>query len=243
LVIFVPEYRDQFNAGRGSMETGPIFISLRLALFTTIILFAVGLPLARFLVYSRKRWKIVIDIIATFPLVLPPTVFGFYALLLLSPNMPLGDFLLRTLGIRLVFTFPGMLFASCLYSLPFMLQPLKTGLQAVPGVLLESSYILGKSKSETFFKVVLPNMRASLVSGIMMTFSHTIGAFGVMLMVGGNIPGKTRLLSIAVYEKVEAMQFGTANKYALLLFGISTVSLIILHSFGWKKGNKQYGTD
>src|SRR5580704_11251453 len=199
----------------------PLFLTFQLALTVTVILFIIGVPLAYWIAFSPSRFKYIIETLVSMPLVLPPTVIGFYLLIAFSPHYPLGHFLLYYLGIRVAFSFTGLVIGSVLFSLPFMVNPIKAGLQNFPSALLEASYVLGKSSWETLRRVILPNIRPALLTGIVMAFAHTIGEFGVVLMIGGDIPGQTRLASIAIYNEVEALNYDTAGLYALILVLIS----------------------
>lgn len=207
----------------------PIWLTAKLAFVTTAILFAAGLPLAYWLAFSRWRHKFVVEALVAMPLVLPPSVLGFYLLLAFSPQYFLGGFLERHFDLRLVFSFPGLVIGSAIFSLPFMVHPLKSGLASLPPSLAEASYTLGKSSAGTFFRVLLPNIKQSLVAGIVLTFAHTVGEFGVVLMIGGNIPGKTRVASIAIYDEVEALRYGNANAYAMILFAITFAVLLVVY--------------
>ncbi len=162
------------------------------------------------------------------PLILPPSVLGFYLLLGFSPQNAFGEFLDRYFDVRLVFTFEGLVVASIIYSLPFMVQPIYNGLRSIPTTLIEASYSLGKSRLTTLMKVLLPNARSGIITGLVLTFAHTVGEFGVVLMVGGNIPNETRVVSIALYDEVEAMNYVQANAYAitLLIFALLTLSVV-----------------
>lgn len=170
------------------------------------------------------------------PLVLPPSVIGFYMLLAFSPSMSFGKFLEQHFDIRLVFSFPGLVIASLIYSLPLMVHPIQSGFASLPTTLKEASFSLGKSKWHTLIKVLLPNIRSSLLTGIVLTFAHTVGEFGVVLMIGGNIPGETKVASIAIYDEVEAMNYDFANMYAFILFSATFIILLIVyfinHRFG-----------
>ena len=163
------------------------------------------------------------------PLVLPPTVLGFYLLIAFSPNNAFGSFLQETLGLQLAFSFEGLLIASILYSLPFMVQPIAAGFSGLPPSLKEASYVLGKSRIETLIWVLLPNIRGAIITGLVLAFAHTIGEFGVVLMIGGSIPGQTRVASIAIYEEVEALNYGLANAYSLFLFAVSFCILLLVY--------------
>jgi len=195
----------------------PFWVSAQLGLWVTGILLVIGFPLAWLFAFSRRRWVVWLESVFSLPLVLAPTVVGFYLLLLLSPQNGLGKFLWETFGLRLAFSFPAIVFAGCVSALPSMLTGLKTGLLGVPTSLLEASATLGKGRLETLFRVVLPQMRTGVLSGVILTFAHTIGEFGVVLMIGGSLPGITKVVSIAIYERVEALDFSTAHLYALAL--------------------------
>ncbi len=199
----------------------PLLLTFKLAVIVTAILFVLGVPLAYWIAFSKNRFKYVIETLVTMPLVLPPTVIGFYLLVVFSPQHFLGHFFETVLGIRVVFSFTGLVIGSVIFSLPFMVNPIKAGLQNFPLSLVEASYCLGRSSRETLHRVILPNIKPALMTGIVMAFAHTIGEFGVVLMIGGNIPGETRLASIAIYNEVEALNYDTAGLYALVLVGIS----------------------
>jgi molybdate transport system permease protein len=207
----------------------PLILTFQLALVTTMVLIAIGVPLAYWLAFSPARWKCFIEPLVSMPLVLPPTVLGFYILLLFSPRSFLGGFLESTFNIQVVFTFLGLVIGSVLFSLPFMVNPIKAGLQSFPQSLMDASYTLGKSRRETALKVILPNIRPALLTGIVMTFAHTLGEFGVVLMIGGNIPGETRVASIAIFNEVEALNYATAHYYSAVLFVIAFIILFPLN--------------
>lgn len=211
------------------MEWGPIVLSIRLALVTTLILYAVGIPLAYWLAYGRARWKVVVEVLVAMPLMLPPTVLGFYLLVLFGRTSPIGRFLETVLHVRLVFTFTGLVVASVVYSLPLMVQTLTSGFASLPATLMDAAATLGKSRWVTLLRVQLPNMKAALLTGGVLSFAHTIGAFGVVLMVGGNIPGETRVAAIVVYDLVQALDYTRANVYAAILFAISFAILLIVY--------------
>jgi molybdate transport system permease protein len=200
------------------IDLGPIWLTLKLASLTTVILLALGIPLAWWLAYSRFRGKAVVEAIISLPLVLPPTVLGFYLLLAFS-HTPL----------RLAFTFPGIVLASLLYSLPFMVHPIRSGLKNLPASLREASYTMGKSRWTTLTRVLLPNIKPSLLSAIVLSFAHTLGEFGVVLMVGGNIPGQTRVVSLALYDEVQSLNYHNANVYAGILLGFSFIILLAVY--------------
>ena len=209
----------------------PFFISFKLALITTVILFFIALPLAWYLSNNNSRFKPFLESIFSLPIVLPPSVLGFYILWGLSQNTPIGAFFENYLGVKLLFNFKSLVIASCIYSFPFMLQPLQSGFESIPKNILEASYISGKSKMTTLFKVALPNMKPSLLMGFIITFAHTVGEFGVVLMVGGSIPGETKVASIAIYEMVETMDYKSAHIYSAIMLLISFVVLFFVYSF------------
>lgn len=211
------------------IDLSPLWLTCRLALITTVILFVAGLPLAWWIAYGRFRGKALIEAVISLPLVLPPSVLGFYLLLAFSPANGFGRWLDHYFNLRLVFSFPGLVVASVLYSLPFMIQPLQAGFKALPLSLREAAYTLGKSRLQTLVEVLLPNMRAALVTGIMLSFAHTVGEFGVVLMIGGNIPHQTRLASLAIYDEMQALNYHTANTYAMILLTCSFVILLTVY--------------
>ncbi|NJK87497.1 MAG: molybdate ABC transporter permease subunit [Bacteroidales bacterium] len=213
-----------------------LWLTLKLAGYTTLILFVIALPLAWFLAYSKFMFKPVIEAIISVPLVLPPTVLGYYILVAYSPRYWFGAALNNLLNVRLAFSFEGILIASVIFGLPFMIQPLQNGLRSLPESLREAAYTLGKSKTVTFFKVLLPNIKNSVITAIALTFAHCIGEFGIILMVGGNMPGETRVASIAIYDEVQSLNFETANRYALILFSVSFIILVLLYTIN-KKSN------
>jgi molybdate transport system permease protein len=207
------------------IESGPFILTAKLAFITTLLLFILGIPISYWLAHGRLKFKFLIEAVLSLPLILPPSVLGFYLLLAFSPENSFGKFLQTSFDLRLVFTFGGLLVASVLYSLPFMVQPLLSGFRMLPPSLAEASYTLGKGRLATLHRVLLPNMRASLITGVILTFAHTVGEFGVVLMVGGNIPGETRVISIALYDEVEAMNYEQANSYAMILLLFSFLTL------------------
>lgn len=211
-----------------------LWLTFKLAASTTVILLLVGLPFARWLAYTRIKVKPLFEALVSMPMVLPPSVIGYYILVLYSPRNWFGEWLGRVFDVRLAFTFEGVLIASVIFSLPFMIQPLHNGLRALPDSLREASYTLGKSKWITFFRVLLPNIKPSVITAVALTFAHSIGEFGIVLMVGGNMPGETRVASIAIYDEVQALNFKAANSYALILFLISLLLLTTIYSVNRK---------
>jgi molybdate transport system permease protein len=212
-------------------DLAPIWLTLKLATITTLLLLLIGLPVASWLSKGRSIFKTVIEAIITMPLVLPPSVLGFYLLLAFSPQRGVGKWLQDTFDIRFVFSFQGLVLASFIYSMPFMIGPIKSALQQLPASLAQASYTLGKTKRETFLKVLLPNIKPSVLTAMVLTFAHTLGEFGVVLMIGGNIPGVTRVASIAVYDSVERMDYSSANTYSLILFALTFVMVISVFIF------------
>ncbi|RZS93674.1 molybdate ABC transporter permease subunit [Aquimarina brevivitae] len=212
------------------MDWGPILLSFKLAAVTTAILFVISLPISYWLAYTKSKLKPFIETFISLPLVLPPTVLGFYLLISLGPSSSIGKFINSFFDLQLVFSFEGLVFASILYSLPFMVQPIQSGLSNLPANLKEASYSLGKTRIQTLFRVLLPNSKTALLSGIVLSFAHTLGEFGVVLMIGGNIPDETRVASIAIYEEVEALSYDSANHYSLILLVITFLLLLLVYS-------------
>lgn len=217
------------------IEFEPFLISFKLAGITTLILFFISLPLAWYLSQTKSKIKPFLEAITALPLVLPPSVLGFYILWALSYNSPIGIFFEENFGIKLVFNFYGLVIASCFYSLPFMVQPMQSGLESLNKNMLEASYISGKSKIQTLFRVALPNMKPSLITAIIVTFAHTVGEFGVVLMVGGSIPGETKVASVAIYEFVEIMDYTNAHIYSVIMIILSFLTLLGVYIFNGKQ--------
>ena len=211
------------------MNWEPLILTFKLASITTLLLLFISIPLAHWLAATRMRLKPVVETLVSMPLVLPPTVLGFYLLVIFSPSNAFGNWLDEWLGLRLVFSFEGLVLASIIYSLPFMVHPIQSGLANLPPSLTEAAYVLGKSKTATLFRVLLPNIKPSLLTGVVLAFAHTIGEFGVVLMIGGNIPGRTKVASIAIYDEVEALNYGLANAYSLILFVITFAILFLVY--------------
>jgi len=212
------------------MDWDALWLSVRLAAATTTILLAIGIPLAYWIVFSPRRWKILVEAVVALPLVLPPTVLGFYVLVAIGPNSPVGRLYARLVGHGLPFTFEGLLVASVLYSLPFAVQPFSAEFAAVDRRLLEVSWTLGLSRAATFVRVVLPLSVRGLVTGIVLSFAHTLGEFGVVLMVGGNLPGATRTVSISIYDAVQSLDYAAAARTSFVLLVISFVILTATYS-------------
>lgn len=210
-------------------DWSPIYLSIELALITTLILLIIAIPLAYWLSQTKSIFKPVIEAIVSLPLVLPPTVIGFYLLISFSPESAIGSFLKETLGLQLAFSFTGLVIGSVIYSLPFMVQPIYNGFSSLPPSLSEASLTLGKSKLTTIRQVSLPNIKNAILSGLVLTFAHTIGEFGVVLMIGGNIPHETRVVSIDIYSKVEALDYSGAHIYSAILLSITFLVLLIVY--------------
>jgi molybdate transport system permease protein len=216
------------------MNWTAIMLTLKLATLTALILLVIGLPLAYWLSFTRWRWKFLVESVVALPLVLPPTVLGFYILVAIGPHSPLGRFYTALVGHPLPFTFEGLLFASILYSLPFAVQPFATAFEQIDRRLLEASWTLGVSRLKTFFKLMVPLAKAGLVTGFVLSFAHTLGEFGVVLMVGGNIEGETRTVSIDIYDEVQALNYVGAAKTALFLLAISYSVLLVVYAMNRK---------
>ena len=211
------------------MNWEAFWLTVRLATIVSLVLFAIGIPIAYWLTYSRWRWKFLIEAVVALPIVLPPTVLGFYVLVALGAQSPLGHWWEALTGHTLAFTFEGLVIGSLLYSLPFAVQPFSASFGSVDSKLLRASASLGDSPIHTFRRVVLPLSKAGLITGFTLSFAHTLGEFGVVLMVGGNIPGVTRTISIDIYDQVQSGQYTGANETALVLLVISFVLLSIVY--------------
>lgn len=217
-----------------TFDFNPLILTFKLAAVTTAVLMAVGIPLAYWIAFTKSRLKYLIEPLVSMPLVLPPTVLGFYMLVVFSPHSFLGSFLEKIFHVQVVFTFWGLVIGSVLFSLPFMVNPIKSGFQSFPKSLIEASYALGKGQRETLLRVILPNIKPSLLTGVIMAFAHTVGEFGVVLMVGGSIPGETRTASIAIFSEVEALNYDNAAVYSGVLFAIAFVILFVLNMINRK---------
>lgn len=211
------------------MDLQPLILTFELAFLTTILLLFIGIPLGYWLTYWNHRSKYLIQSLVSMPLILPPTVLGFYLLVAFSPGNAFGRFLDSTFNVRLVFSFEGLVVASIIYSLPFMVNPIQAGFQSLPASLSEASFTLGGGKVKTFLKVLLPNIKPSIITGIVISFAHTVGEFGVILMIGGSIPGETKVASVAIYDEVESLNYATANSYSLILFIITFALLFTVY--------------
>lgn len=217
------------------MDFTPFFLSFKLAGVTTVILFAICLPFAWYLSQTKSRFKPFLEAITALPIVLPPSVIGFYMLVALSQHSALGSFFKDTFDVSLVFNFTGLVIASCFYSLPFMVQPLQGGFESLDKHMLEASYVSGKSKVHTMLKVALPNIKPALLTALILTFAHTVGEFGVVLMIGGSIPAETKVASVAIYEMVETMEYGTAHIYSGIMLLASFLVLLAVYVFNGRQ--------
>jgi molybdate transport system permease protein len=220
------------------LDFEPFFLSFKLAGITTLILFVIALPISWWLSQTKCRCKPVVEAVTSLPIVLPPSVLGFYILYALSYNSPLGAFFEETFGIKMVFNFTGLVIASCFYSFPFMVQPLQSGFEALNKNMLEASYISGKNRIETVVRVALPNIKPALMTALIVTFAHTVGEFGVVLMVGGSIPGETKVASVAIYEFVEIMDYTSAHIYSAIMVVISFLVLLGVYLFSQRQSRR-----
>jgi molybdate transport system permease protein len=216
------------------MNWTAIWVTCKLASLTSIALLVIGLPIAYWLTFSKWRLKFLVESVVALPLVLPPTVLGFYILIAIGPHSPLGRLYSDVVGQSLPFSFQGLLFASILYSLPFAVQPFATAFEQVDRKLIEASWTLGLSKLKTFFKLIVPLSTAGLVTGAVLSFAHTLGEFGVVLMVGGNIEGVTRTVSIDIYDEVQALNYTGAAQTALFLLIVSYAILLLIYAMNRK---------
>ena len=217
------------------MDWQAIWLSVRLSACTTAILLLLGLPMAWWLAFSRRRWRFLVEALVALPLVLPPTVLGFYVLLAISPRSPLGALYSKLTGGMLPFSFQGLLLASVIYSLPFMVQPAVSSFRAVDRKFMEAAWCLGVSRRATFFRVAIPLARPGIATGAILTFAHTVGEFGVVLMVGGNIAGVTRTVSISIYDQVQALNYRAAGATSLALLAFSFVVLALAYGLERRK--------
>jgi len=222
----------------GTIDFEPFYLSFKLAGIATLILFLVALPVAWWLSQTRCRCKPFVEAVTSLPIVLPPSVLGFYILYALSYNSPLGAFFENVLGIKLVFNFTGLVIASVFYSFPFMVQPLQSGFESLGKNMLEASYLSGKGRAETLLRVALPNIKPALMTALIVTFAHTVGEFGVVLMVGGSIPGETKVASVAIYEMVEIMDYKTAHIYSAIMVAMSFAVLLGVYLFNQRQNRR-----
>jgi molybdate transport system permease protein len=221
-----------------TFDLSPLILTFKLATVTTVILLCIGVPFAWWLANTRTRLKPVVEALVSMPLVLPPSVLGFYLLLTFSPEHWFGAWLDQSLGIRLAFSFAGLVVASVIFSFPFLVHPVQAAFQNLPSSLVDAAKVLGKSPWTIFHRVLLPNIKPALLSGTVLAFAHTVGEFGVILMIGGNLPNETRVASIAIYDEVEALNYGAANFYAGVLFTLSFFILLLVYVINKKGANR-----
>ena len=222
------------------MNIEALLLSIRLALCVSAILFVVGMPVAYWLAYSRWRWKFLLEAVVALPLVLPPTVLGFYMLLAMGPRGLLGKLWHAAFGHGLAFTFAGLVIASVLYSVPFAVQPLIASFETVDRKLLDASAVLGAGRARTFRRVILPLSVPGIITALVLSFAHTLGEFGVVLMVGGNLAGVTRTVSIDIYDRVQSLDYASANRTALLLLVISFAVLSAVYGINRRAGRRAW---
>ncbi len=225
------------NELTGMSIFAPLLLSVQLALVTTVVLLLIGTPIAWWLSQTPSRFKPVAQAVVAMPIVLPPTVIGFYLLILLGPNGAIGSWWVQVSGSALTFSFSGLVIASCVYSLPFAVQPLQSAFESLPRQTLEFAWTQGASKLDAFFAVAMPMSVRGFIGASVLAFAHTLGEFGVVLMVGGNIPGETRVISIAIYDQVESLNYGAAHQMSLLLLAFAFVVL-----FGMFVINRRWST-
>jgi len=216
----------------------PMWLSIQLATFTTAILILIGTPIAWWLSQTSTRWKPAVQAVVAMPIVLPPTVLGFYLLILLGPDGAIGSWWVQLTGSALTFSFTGLVIASCVYSLPFAVQPMQNAFESLPRQYVERARTLGASRLDAFFSVVVPLSVRGFVSGIVLSFAHTLGEFGVVLMVGGNIPGETRVVSIAIYDHVESLNYAAAHRMSLVLISFAFVVLVAMFVLNRRWGGR-----
>ena len=217
-----------------------VWLTIKLAATTTLILLLLGVPLAWWLAHMRSAFKPVLEAVVGLPLVLPPTVLGFYLLLAFSPNNPFGQLWFELTGSTLAFSFTGLVVASVFYSLPFVVQPVQRAFEQLDHGLLEAAAMLGAGRADRFVNIVLPSTRRALLLAACMGFAHTVGEFGVVLMIGGNIPGETQVLSIALFDAVESQQFAAAHQMAAGLLGFAMILLVFLYSIDRQRGSDHH---
>lgn len=210
------------------IDCTPIFLSLKLGVVTVIILLCISLPVAYVLSYTKLKRYTMLEALINLPLILPPSVLGFYLLYFLSPNHMFGKIIESLFHVRIVFSFTSLVIASVIFSFPIMVNSFKTGLNSVPSNYIDCANVLGLNKLKTLKDIILPYCRKHILSGVVLTFAHTIGAFGILLMIGGNIQGKTRLASIAIFNEVESMNYAGAHVYSVVLLVLTILILFVL---------------
>ncbi|MCB0761839.1 MAG: molybdate ABC transporter permease subunit [Flavobacteriales bacterium] len=221
------------------MDGTTLWLTAKLAFLTTGILLVLCIPLAYAMHLWKSRWRVIPETLVSLPLVLPPTVLGFYLLIAFSPASALGSWLNETVGIHMAFSFEGLLLASVIYSLPFMFQPVYAGFNQLDPSQRESALLMGKSEWTILKRVLLPAIRPSLITASVLTWAHTLGEFGVVLMVGGNIPGETRVISIAIFDEVEALNYSVAHGYSAVLLGVSFLILLGVYLFNHQQHRRR----
>jgi len=216
----------------------PLILTIQLAAITTIVLLLIGTPIAWWLANTRRKIKPVVEAVVALPIVLPPTVMGFYLLIFLGPQGTLGSFWVNVTGEALTFSFLGLVIASVIYSFPFVVQPLQSGFENVGQDLMEAAHTLGAKPMDAFFSVAMPIAKRAYLTAFILGFAHTLGEFGVVLMIGGNIPGETRLISIAIYDHVESLEYAEAHTLSIILMVFAFVSMLAMYMFNYKKGER-----
>ncbi len=211
------------------MNWEAVILTAKLACMVSLILFVIGIPIAYWISFSKLRWRFLVEAIVALPLVLPPTVLGYYVLVAISPKSFIGQIYTDLFGTTLPFSFQGLVIASVLYSLPFAVQPFISSFDSIEKRLIEASWTLGASKLKSFFTVILPLSIPGIITGMVLAFAHTLGEFGVVLMVGGNIPGVTRTVSIDIYDNVQALNYSSAGRTSLFLLVISFITLSVIY--------------
>ncbi len=214
----------------GFPGSGPLWLSVQLAAVTTVVLILIGAPLAWWLAQTSSRWKSVIEAAVALPIVLPPTVMGFYLLVLLGPYGAIGSWWVEMTGSTLTFSFSGLVIASCLYSLPFAVQPMQNAFESLGRRDLEAAWTLGASRLDAFFTIAVPQSARGFLNAVVLAFAHTLGEFGVVLMVGGNIAGETRVISIAIYDQVESMNYASAHQLSAILLAFAFTALFVMYA-------------
>ncbi len=228
------------SVNTGALDLAPVWLTLKLSAVTVAVLLVLSLPLAWWLAFTRSKFKVPVEAVTALPLVLPPTVLGFYLLVFLGPNGPAGQFWNSIAGHPLAFSFTGLVIASCLYSLPFVVQPLQAAFESLDRKAVEAAWTLGANTLRTFFTIIIPQARRGFLIAIVLGFAHTMGEFGVVLMVGGNIPDETQVVSIAIYEQVEMLNFQAAEQLSTGLLVFSFLVLVMVYSINrqWGRGLK-----
>jgi len=210
-------------------DAGPLILTAKLALITTLILLVIGTPIAWWLANTRVKLKPVIEAVVALPIVLPPTVLGFYLLIVLGPQGTIGSWWVEITGQTLTFSFSGLVIASVIYSFPFVVQPLQSAFESVGRDVMEAAYTLGAKPLDAFLSVAVPLAKRGFLTGSVLGFAHTLGEFGVVLMVGGNIPGETRVVSIAIYDHVESLEYGQAHVLAAVLVAFAFIAMLFMY--------------